>query len=157
MPETGPLVCGTCGQPVTRVEVEIDPRRAERQFITQCGHLLAVDEARTAYRRGLMPRPRFPEVNGATLFGAERDRHLTEEGHTPEADAKLIRAELAWACWALVDAALSGRTVEQAPAVWPDRMRDRWPGDKSPLRKLIIAGSMLAAEVDRRRAAGETP
>jgi hypothetical protein len=151
------MTCPTCGAALTRVDVEIDPRRAVRQFVTNCGHLLSVEEARTAYRHGLMPRPKFPEVTGANLFGAERDRHEIEEGHTPEADAKLVGGELAWACWALIDAALSGRTVEQAPAVWPERMRDRWPGDKPPLRKLIIAGSMLAAEVDRRLAAGETP
>lgn len=149
--------CPTCHQKLTRVQVVIDPRRAERQFVADCGHLLSIEEARGAWRIGLMPRPGIPEVTGATLFEAERARHFSEEGHTAEADAELVNDELAWACWALIDAALSGRDVEQAPALWPERLRESWPGEKSPLRKLIIAGSMLAAEVDRRLAAGETP
>lgn len=148
--------CPTCETQVQRVDVVIDPRRAERQFVTDCGHLLAIEEARTAWRQRLLHHT-IPEVTGATLFAAERLRHLTEEGHTVEADAELVNDELAWACWALIDAALSGRAVEQAPALWPERMRESWPAVKSPLRKLIIAGSMLAAEVDRRLAAGETP
>jgi hypothetical protein len=149
--------CPTCRAPLTRVDVEIDPRLAVRRFVTGCGHELAIEHARDAYRRGLMPRPRIPEVSGSTLFEAERARHIAEEGHTPEDDADLVGSELAWACWALIDAALSGRAVEQAPAVWPERLRGDWPQDMSPLRRLIVAGSMLAAEVDRRLAAGETP
>lgn len=151
------MICPTCSTMILRVDVSIDPRLAVRQFVTDCGHQLSIEQARAAYRRGLMPRPKIPDVSGATLFEAERARHLGEEGHTPEADADLVGSELAWACWALIDAALSGREVEQAPSVWPERLRGDWPTDKSPLRLLIIAGSMLCAEVDRRLAAGETP
>lgn len=149
--------CPECRSTLTRVDVDIDPRQAVRRFVANCGHVLSIEDARRAYRRGLMPRPRIPEVSGSTLFEAERSRHIAEEGHTPEADAELVGSELAWACWALIDAALSGRAVEQAPGVWPERLRGDWPQDMSPLRRLIVAGSMLAAEVDRRLAAGETP
>jgi hypothetical protein len=152
-----PMICPTCATNVTRVDVSIDPRHAERLFVADCGHPLTIEQARNAYRQGLMPRPKIPEVCGATLFEAERARHFAEEGHTPESDADLVGSELAWACWALIDAALSGREVEQAPSVWPERLRGDWPTDKSSLRLLIIAGSMLCAEVDRRLAAGERP
>lgn len=151
------MICTDCSTGIGHVDVIIDPRLAERQFVADCGHLLEIEQARIAWRQGLIPRPAIPEVTGTTLFAAERLRHFTEEGHTVDADAELVGSELAWACWALIDAALSGRQVEQAPSVWPERLRGDWPQEMSPLRRLIVAGSMLAAEVDRRLAAGETP
>lgn len=145
--------CVHCDAEITSMTCEVDPRRAVRVYLAGCGHVLARDEVVKLWHGGI--RCPVPDITGATLFAAERARH-TEEGHTAEADAKLVGGELAWACWALLDAALSGN-VGQAPAVWPERMRDRWPTSRSPLRLIIIAGSMLAAEADRRLAAGELP
>lgn len=149
--------CLECGQPIGRIECGVNPRNAVREFVTDCGHLIDEDAARTAWRVGVPVGPTaLPEVEGATLIGAERRRHVAEEGHTAEADAELTGDQLAWAAWCLLDRAGAKNPPEQAPSVWPLPL-DRWPADKTPLRRLIIAGSFIAAEIDRRLAAGETP
>lgn len=145
-----------CAVDVERVECTLNPRTAKREYRAGCGHELTETEARTAWSLGVEIGP-VPPIDGTHLIAAERARHTGEEGHTAAADAELVGSELAWACWALIDAALSDRQVEQAPPVWPERLRDRWPGGKSPMRDLIVAGSMLTAEIDRRLKAGETP
>jgi hypothetical protein len=150
------MKCVTCGAEVERMTCTIDPRRAALAFIANCGHEMTVEEARTAWRLNIFPANAVPVVNGATLIGAERERHAAEEGHTPESDAEFTGAQLAWAAWCLLDRAAATNPTEQAPAVWP-LPRDRWPADKSATRLLIIAGSLIAAEIDRRLAAGETP
>jgi hypothetical protein len=148
--------CTGCGAEVERIECTINPRKETREFRTNCGHELTEDEARAAWRLGVEIGP-VPEVNGATLIAAERARQIAEEGHTPEKDAELTGDELAWAAWCLLDRAAALNPPEQAPPVWPERMRDRWPTDKTPQRLLTIAGALIAAEKDRRRQAGETP
>jgi hypothetical protein len=148
--------CSTCNAEIKRITVTVDPRQAALEFRANCTHELTADEARTGWRLKI-PMTEIPDVTGATLIAAERGRQITEEGHTPEADAELVGGELSWAVWALIDTALSNREVEQAPSVWPERLRGDWPAGKSKVRKLIIAGALIAAEIDRLRADGETP
>lgn len=151
------MKCTGCGSEVDGITCTINPRKAVREFRTSCGHEVTEDEARTAWRLKipLSPIP-LPIVDGGNLIVAERRRHTTEEGHTPDKDAELAGSELAWSAWCLLDRAAADRPVEQAPSVWP-LARDRWPATRSPLRLLIIAGSFIAAEIDRRLAKGETP
>lgn len=151
------MKCSTCNTEIERITVTVDPRRAALSAVPDCGHEMTPDEANQAWRSHSIPMSPIPAVNGATLIAAERGRQVTEEGHTLEADAELVGGELAWAVWALIDTALSERQVEQAPSVWPERLRGDWPADKSKVRKLIIAGALIAAEIDRLRADGETP
>lgn len=150
------MKCSTCNAEIERITVTIDPRRAALSAVPNCGHEMTPAEANQAWRSGSIPMSPIPAVNGATLIAAERDRQVTEEGHTPEADAELTGDQLAWSAWCLLDRAAASNPPEQAPPVWP-LPRDRWPADKSPMRLLIIAGSFIAAEIDRRRASGETP
>jgi hypothetical protein len=152
------MKCLTCHSEIEHIAVTVDPRTAELAFRANCSHELSSDAAHTAWRGGkiaISPVP-FPKITGASLIAAERARQITEEGHTPEADAELPSGVLAWAAWSLIDSAGADHPVEQAPAVWP-LPRDRWPATTSPLRRLTIAGALIAAEIDRRRASGETP
>jgi hypothetical protein len=147
--------CQTCGATVDRLACEVDPRRAVLVWLAGCGHLLTDHEAQTAWRtHGL--RCHVPDIDGPSLIAAERARHTGEEGHTPDKDAALTGGQLSWAAWSLIDRAGAKHPVEQPPSVWP-LPRDRWPRTTSPLRLLIIAGSFIAAEIDRRLARGEKP
>lgn len=151
------MKCTECGAEVEHIDCTVNPREAVREFTTNCGHLISEDAAHAAWRDGVTVGPMLlPQVEGATLIGAERRRHVAEEGHTAEADADLVGDQLAWAAWCLLDRATAKNPPEQAPPVWPLPL-DRWPADKTPLRRLIIAGSFIAAEIDRLLAAGETP
>lgn len=147
--------CTECRAEVKRVVCFIDPQKIEHVYVINCGHRMTETEAREAWRLGISIGP-VPEINGASLINAERSRVLTEEGHTLENDAELTGDQLAWAAWCLLDRAAAENPPEQAPPVWP-LPRDRWPRPKTPLRWLIIAGQFIAAEIDRRLAAGEGP
>jgi hypothetical protein len=147
--------CTECGAELQHITITVDPRTAALVFRTNCEHELSADDARAAWRAGVFTGP-VPQITGAALIAAERARQVVEEGHTEDTDATLTAGELAWAAWALLDAAGAKHPVEQAPQVWP-LARDRWPADKSLLRRYIIAGALIAAEIDRHLAAGETP
>lgn len=144
-----------CGAEIKYVECTIDPRAAALDYRTNCGHQITEAEARTAWSLHIPVGP-VPKLTGAALIDAERARQIAEEGHTPDKDAELTGGQLAWAGWSLLDRAGADNPVEQAPSVWP-LPRAAWPATKSPLRLLIIAGALIAAEIDRRLAKGETP
>jgi hypothetical protein len=145
--------CPECGDPITAVTCSINARTWEREFTTSCGHQLTRDQALAVY---VVQPFHVPEINGTNLIGAERARHAAEEGHTSDSDAQLTAGELAWAAWCLIDAPGAEHPSGQAPGVWP-LPRDRWPNTTDPGRLLQIAGSFIAAELDRRLTAGETP
>jgi hypothetical protein len=86
-------------------------------------------------------------LSGAERIAAERRRQVDEEGRTPEHDDGHIYGELARAGAAYV-----------AAAVWPDsyEAENFWPWDLDGLRftddsirKLVKAGALIAAEIDR--------
>jgi hypothetical protein len=88
-----------------------------------------------------------PESSGVALIAAERARQVTAEGYTPEHDAHhgdgdLIRAAVAYATAAV------GATEEHTAAWWPWDRPGFKPGD-GPLRALVKAGALIAAEIDR--------
>lgn len=148
------MLCTDCGAPIETVECTVDPRTVAHTFTAGCGHELAHQAAYQAWTGGL--RWYVPPLRGSTLIDAERRRHTSEEGYTPETDAQHTGNELPWAAWCLLDRAAAD--VDPAhdgpPATWP-LPRDRWPRATDPLRLLIIAGSFIAAEIDRRLAARE--
>lgn len=86
--------------------------------------------------------------DGVGRIAQERKRQVTEEGWTPEHDAHHVHE--------LTDAALSyvlAARDEDWLYYWP-RMREDFKGG-TPIRCLEKAGALLAAEIDRRLAAGE--
>lgn len=143
--------CPECGTLIKSVEGGPDPRTGGRMSrALPCGHVI---DFRTALAANVdvVVRP----TNGANLIVAERRRQVEEEGYTPEHDAAHDSADLPWAAWAYLDRAVGAVPADPLtpPQVWPDGWE--WKPDKSPTRMLIIAGALIAAELDRRLAGGE--
>lgn len=90
-------------------------------------------------------------MNGIELIAAERQRQINVEGWTPEHDdehdhCELVLAACSYASYATGQVALD---VEQMPSL-------RWPWDETwwkpsddPIRNLVKAGALVAAEIDR--------
>jgi hypothetical protein len=96
-------------------------------------------------------------VTGIELMSSERKRQIDVEGWTPEHDADHTLAELALAGLSYVSVAASqvrlrdGCVKERLPVYWP--WSDNWwkPSD-DPIRNLVKAGALIAAEIDRLQA-----
>ncbi len=94
------------------------------------------------------------EMASITLIAAERKRQVEQEGWTPEHDAKHTKGQLAQAaaCYCIVKPG----PAEQVD-LWPWGS-DGFKRSGAPLpsiRDLVKAGALIAAEIDRRLAAGE--
>jgi hypothetical protein len=97
---------------------------------------------------------------GADLIAVERERQVTQEGWSAAHDATLERGELNFAAqsylWAATMATLySDRPREFATATrdpvsgWPWLGPDTWKPSPDPIRNLVRAGALIAAEIDR--------
>ena len=91
---------------------------------------------------------------GIELIAEERQRQLDEEGWTPEGDAKhkdgeLIRAALCYADSCNPFAKYVGPNTWPWDSVWDKRHQH------STKRRLVIAGALIAAEIDRLQAKEE--
>lgn len=89
---------------------------------------------------------------GVELIAAERQRQVEQEGWTPEHDDEHKDGALAQAagCYALGYALhAQGHGKPDVPAPWPWD-RDWWkPTPADPVRQLVKAGALIAAEIDR--------
>lgn len=90
-------------------------------------------------------------LDGAELIAAERQRQVSEEGWTPDHDATHTAGELAMAaaCYAWYGTG-GGRPVARWP--WDERW---WKPEGGPVRNLVKAGALIAAELDRLLAAAQ--
>jgi hypothetical protein len=99
------------------------------------------------------------EATGADLIAAERRRQIEVEGWTAEHDAQHLNGELAMAAQAYIDtmrkavAAASGRLDGELwklapPLAWPWDW-EWWKPSDDPVRNLVKAGALIAAEIDR--------
>lgn len=103
--------------------------------------------------RGWQPLPPAgpvapPRVStGADLIAAERQRQMVKEGWTPEHDAEHMSGELAWAavCYAAPKSVYVDGGAEPWP--WAKEWDKRDKHDRQ--RRLVIAGALIAAEIDR--------
>jgi hypothetical protein len=85
--------------------------------------------------------------NGSTLIADERLRQVTQEGFTAKHDAELAPGQL----WKAACAYLLHLGFPQArgiPSVWPWHTF-WWKPSADPLRNLVKAGALIAAEIDR--------
>lgn len=91
-------------------------------------------------------------MNGAELIAAERRRQVEAEGWTPEHDDEHQGNALAWAGRCYIDAATipAGQRefVTRPPLNWPWDA-SWWKPDIDPIRNLVKAGALIAAEIDR--------
>lgn len=101
---------------------------------------------------------------GIELIAAERERQVTVEGWTPEHDAQHNGYELAAAgvTYAQEAIRLSGNwvhTTKPAPvdpsSYWPWEA-GWWKPSDDPIRNLVKAGALIAAEIDRLLATQKT-
>jgi len=104
-------------------------------------------------------------VNGIQLIAAERTRQVADEGWTPQHDDRHERNELALAAAAYALRG-SGRDelyatigrhpfsgfnagyVGTARLFWPFE-KEWWKPSGDPIRNLVKAGALIAAEIDR--------
>lgn len=85
-------------------------------------------------------------ADGAELIAAERVRQITEEGWTPEHDDEHTESELGIAASGYLYAGLTGN--KSRPIGWPWHP-SWWKPSDDPVRNLVKAGALIAAEIDR--------
>ena len=87
-------------------------------------------------------------MGGTELIAAERERQISDEGWTPEHDDQHTEGQLAKAAACYAVQAAGGAVTKYD---WP--WEGKWwkPGD--PVRGLVKAGALIAAEIDRLRRA----
>jgi hypothetical protein len=81
---------------------------------------------------------------GIQLIAAERKRQVTKEGWTAKHDDGHKRFQLTRAA---ISYAQSGADM-LATWDWPWELED-WKPSKEPIRNLVKAGALIAAEIDR--------
>lgn len=94
-------------------------------------------------------------MSGVEMISAERQRQIEAEGWTPEHDAEYMDGDLVSAAMCYADHAAGGDwlhdlgwTGEGVPPNWPWH-RDWWKPSDDPIRNLVKAGALIAAEIDR--------
>jgi hypothetical protein len=97
---------------------------------------------------------------GAELIAAERLRQIVEEKWSARHDAEHRRGELSkaavhYANVASTQAAFGITGNFLVPGNWPWDAK-WWKPSKDPVRNLVKAGALIAAEIDRLLAAGKT-
>lgn len=100
-------------------------------------------------------------MTGVELIAAERERQVTAEGWSPEHDdqhrlAELSRAALSYTFLASKQICNPDTRLSlNGPVHWPWNY-SWWKPKADPIRNLVKAGALIAAEIDRlQRAAGE--
>lgn len=93
--------------------------------------------------------------NGIQLIAAERERQVLQEGWTPEHDDQHTDGSLAFAAasYAICAGGDHGAGTVQV-SYWPWHPR-WWKPSDDPVRNLVKAGALIAAEIDRLQRAAE--
>ena len=94
--------------------------------------------------------------SGAALIATERDRQVKIEGWTPGHDDEHVRCELVQAAIAyardargqVLEEELQDYDFDEFPREWPWETK-RWKPSEDPIRNLVKAGALIAAEIDR--------
>lgn len=94
---------------------------------------------------------------GARLIGAERQRQVSLKGWTAEHDDEHEHGQLVAAAIAYAAHAMYRRHQRERPNDWwpwwgagPDADKpDGWKPSDDPVRNLVKAGALIAAEIDR--------
>jgi hypothetical protein len=85
-------------------------------------------------------------MNGAELIAIERQRQVAVEGWTPEHDDIHLQGELAEAARCYCSLVVTKST--RLPIFWP-WSHSWWKPSDDPIRNLVKAGALIAAEIDR--------
>jgi hypothetical protein len=105
-----------------------------------------------AYARAMAEAAPAGAGRGARLIAEERLRQKSEEGWTPEHDDEHDKGELAAAARAYLYQANAiceaSTTYDDPPIAWPWHA-SWWKPSDDPIRNLVKAGALIAAEIDR--------
>lgn len=90
---------------------------------------------------------------GIELIAAERQRQIEVEGWTPDHDAEHADSEMADAAMCYIGTTVNEFTeysseLSKAPYAWPWDTK-WWKPSNDPVRNLVKAGALIAAEIDR--------
>ena len=92
------------------------------------------------------------DKTGCELIAEERQRQMDVEGWTPEHDDEHRQEQLANAASSYIDAAAliahGFKDYIRVPFGWPWE-ESWWKPSKDPVRNLVKAGALIAAEIDR--------
>ena len=92
-------------------------------------------------------------MTGAELIAQERQRQVDVEGWTEQHDAEHTAGELAGAARAYARFAqmqvCKQKISVNPPLSWPDWDEEWWKPSPEPIRNLVKAGALIAAEIDR--------
>lgn len=91
------------------------------------------------------------DATGDVRITAERMRQVRIEGWTPEHDDEHIAAELGRAALAYLTCAINQTGWDNhgsGARAWPWH-HDSWKPSDDPIRNLVKAGALIAAEIDR--------
>ena len=94
-------------------------------------------------------------MNGAAMIAAERRRQVERLGWTPEHDAEHDHSEMNKAARVYMIETQRQMDVGQPRLTLADAITYGWPDDwefnpsKDPVRNLVKAGALIAAEIDR--------
>lgn len=112
----------------------------------------------------MVPQLKTMKFKGLELIAEERVRQISEEGNYPKKDDTYLQGELISAAKCYVTAArmqVRGATLDTVKAridlgdfAWWPWDRDSFKPD-TPLRNLVKAGALIAAEIDRMHRAAE--
>ena len=89
---------------------------------------------------------------GIELIAAERERQITAEGWTPEHDAEHTDGALAEAAICYANTASAQVRGNCAAKLMDDQwpwMPEWWKPSEDPVRNLVKAAALIAAEIDR--------
>lgn len=86
--------------------------------------------------------------HGVEMISRERARQIGVEGWTPEHDDEHDKGELAAAAVGYIGHAIYRRDVRETPSPWWPHDWEWKPSD-DPVRNLVKAGALIAAEIDR--------
>jgi hypothetical protein len=93
------------------------------------------------------------KMSGAQAISAERHRQIDEEKYDAASDDAAVYSELAHAAAVYLGTAINDDAEVLPPKGWP--WEDITWKPASPIRMLVKAGALIAAEIDRRTRAGE--
>jgi hypothetical protein len=92
---------------------------------------------------------------GAGLIAMERQRQIKQEGWSAEHDDEHTEGDLIKAAYCYAEAALSVEMHGELPTlegmelgIWPWE-KEWWKPSPDPVRNLVFAGALIAAEIDR--------
>lgn len=128
-------------------ESEIASRFKGCRSINDAWHAFDIMEG-----RALWAEQQLRLADGAGLIAAERARQVAVEGWTPEHDdahatGELLEAALAYGCHSL-EQVKNWHSMRTVHGLWPWDV-NWWKPSDDPIRNLVKAGALIAAEIDR--------